>query len=353
MVACKFQILVWRFAGLLSLSHPSVFIAVEAKSSVELNSSVILGEVGSNLCPQGYEKISDYRMCVAVMDILGPGNADLDPTAYPAESFDTETDGEFPSGCYTFDKGVYFNYHPTGMEASFATPICLNQLEAIRVGETLYMGDSDIDYWSPRPSFSYNVGMGGDTCEDVIRDVEPFLDYFQPSIVVLVCGSNDLIEETVTTTSNRFRKAVANMNQRDSAVIYMGTKDDPSSPELWNDYAEYDNVARDYAKTKCDTVVNGRPAFTFIDVNAAFTIDARNPESFYAPDQLHLSEEGYALWSEWVATALKEPSCCIWQSNECVQYLTATPESTSGTTAPGVCWFFSAASVILLHTLIS
>jgi len=359
MVACKFQLLAWRFAGLLSLSyHPSAFIAVAEISSELKQPSVTLGEVGSNICPEGYEKISDYQMCVAAMDILGPGNSDLDPTAYPAESFlDTETDSDFPSGCYTLDDEecthlVYLNDHPIGKESSLATPICGKQLEAIHVGETLYMGDSDIDYWSPRPSFSYNVGMGGDTCEDVIGDVEPFLDYFQPSIVVLVCGSNDLMEASVATTSNRFRKAVASMNQWGSAVIYMGTKDDPSSPQLWNEYAEYDNAARDHAKTNCNIIVAGRPAFTFIDVNAGFT-DARNPESFYAPDQLHLSDEAYALWSEWVATALKEPNCCIWQSNECIQYATATPGNTSGTTAPGVCWFFLAAFAILLHALIS
>mmetsp|Transcript_28732 Transcript_28732/g.32227 ORF Transcript_28732/g.32227 Transcript_28732/m.32227 type:complete len:418 (-) Transcript_28732:136-1389(-) len=409
-VTCQFQALVcWRLLAGLLLSffyyHPSAFIIAVAAaaelSSASLseqtmsNPSVILGEVGSNLCPEGYKKINDYRMCIAAMDIIGPGNADLDPTggAYPAESFEgTETESDFPSGCYTFDDEetkcthlVYFNDHPTGKEASFATPICVGkqklQLETvIKVGDTtttLYMGDSDIDYWSPpRPSStssSYNVGRGGDTCEDVMGDVAPFFDYFHPSIVVLVCGSNDLIEETVATTFNRFQNAVVNMNQRGSAVIYMGTKNDPSSPELWKDYADYDNAVRDHATTNCDTTIvaagGRRPAFTFIDVNAAFNTDANNEDArnnhsesllLYAPDQLHLSDEGYALWSEWVTTALQEPNCCIWQSNECVQYTSSTNTTTtatitpfgnlSGTTTytPGVCGFFSATSAIVL-----
>jgi len=339
MVAYQFQTFVWRFASLLSLLfHPSAFIVAEVRVRALVNPTVILGEIGSNICPEEYDKINDYRMCVAAMDIIGPGNSDLDPTAYPASSFDTETDSDWPSGCYTYDDNennhlVYFNKHPTGKEEPSATPICVKKLESIKVGETLYMGDSDVDYWSPRPSFSYNVGVGGDTCKDVMGDVKPFLDYFQPSIVVLVCGSNDLIEKSVALTSNRLRSAATRMNQQGSAVIFMGTKDDPSSPELWNDYSDFDNAAREYAKTNCDTLVAGRPAFTFIDVNAAFT-DVQNPASFYAPDELHLSDEAYALWTKWVATALKEPNCCIWKSNKCIYSATTKAPNKSVTISP-------------------
>ena len=37
----------------------------------------------------------------------------------------------------------------------------------------MHVGDSDIDYWATHAAFngSYNVGVGGYTCEDVLREI--------------------------------------------------------------------------------------------------------------------------------------------------------------------------------------
>jgi len=313
-------------------------VSSQAAATEETTSaaSVILGDVGTNVCPEDYEKISDYRMCVAAMDILGPGNLDLNPAAFPAEDFtESEFDENYPSGCYAFDYEEYeglvaFNRHPAGREVPGMTPICGSNLEPPKSGETLYVGDSDVDYWISRPSsfFDYNVAVGGYTCEDVVENVETYLDYFKPKTVVLVCGENDLASgASVSTASDRLSSAVKIINEKGAAVIFMGTKNEPNTTSLWDEYAQYDDYARSLAKTKCGTNVAGRPEFTFIDVNTAFE-DVGNPDSFYAPDQLHLSDEAYALWSEWVGAALNESACCSWRGNECVQ--NHTPGPTSG-----------------------
>ena len=77
-----------------------------------------------------------------------------------------------------------------------------------------------------------------------------------------------------------------------------------------------------------------KPVFTFLDRNAAFK-DIGNPETLYAPNQLHLSSEGYALWSEWVATALADETCCVWKGHECLHNTTGAVVSESPNAGEG------------------
>ncbi len=306
-------------------NHGHIFVRAQTPE-------VVLGETGSNACPGGdngendYEPIQDARMCVAAMDLLGPGNSDLDPNAFPAELYvGTEDTEEFPSGCYTFDYEDYqglvsFNNHPTGT-AGFGTPICIRKsAQPPEFGGILYIGDSDVDYWVSPPGPSYNVGVGGATCKDVLETVDPMLEYFRPSIVVLVCGENDLLSfDSVKTISGRRSDIVARANAKNASVVFLGTKDEPSTSRYHTKYGLYDDESREAAKRACDIekYVSGRPAFTFLDGNAAFK-DIGNPETLYAPDQLHLSSEGYTLWSEWVATTLADETCCVWKGHECL-----------------------------------
>ena len=97
-------------------------------------------------------------------------------------------------------------------------------------------------------------------------------------------------------------------------VVYMGTKQEPDTVELWAEYAEYDN--RVLALAKELAAGSGEAPLAFVDVSAAFNLNG-NPIEYYKKDQLHLSAEGYSLWDAWAGAALADPACVHWRAGEC------------------------------------
>eukprot|EP00976_Prorocentrum_cordatum_P084890 1185841-Prorocentrum_minimum.AAC.1 len=97
--------------------------------------------------------------------------------------------------------------------------------DGFETGRTLFVGDSDIDYWptstgSTAFAGSYNVGVAGYTCEDVLGEIDTHLAQFQPATVVLVCGENDMSPpgESPTTTFNRFKQVHSRTRARGTDI---------------------------------------------------------------------------------------------------------------------------------------
>ena len=285
---------------------------------------VVLGVIGTNTCPESFSKITSWPLCLASLHILGPGNPDTDAGAVASFEYSSvENDPDYPSGCYRTSYGVWFNEHPTGSTEPEAAPICQKDLEPVVTGGVLWMGDSDTDYWKNTGSISpgsYNVAVGGYTCEDVLNHFDAMMETFAPSKIIMTCGENDLFTATVDQTFARFSTIVEKVVAMESTLIAFGTKDEPSTSELWKKYADYDSKIITLAQC-LSTDIASEPPLVFVDVNPAFK-SIGNPTSLYAADQLHLSSEGYALWDTWASLALAEAkqgnaSCAVWRSGEC------------------------------------
>ena len=177
----------------------------------------------------------------------------------------------------------------------------------------LFAGDSDIEGWATAAEFpkSVNVGVGGATCANVAKKAEGHISAYAPSTVVLVCGENDLAYgASVAKTMKRLTKAIDRLSSGGARVVYIGTKPEPSTKSLHKKYRNYDEKVRALAR-------GGDGSFTFIDSYSGFE-ELGNPNSLYKNDKLHLSEEGYALWTAWTKAALDdEPGCASWLSGEC------------------------------------
>lgn len=130
-------------------------------------------------------------------------------------------------------------------------PICgkASWVAALGATETLFVGDSDIDYWQTSPQFvdSENIGFGGYTCEDVVGEIDAYQATFgTPATVVLVCGENDLAYgSSVAATFNFFKEIVAKANAAGGTVIHFGTKPEPDTRSLHDEYEAYDAKIRD------------------------------------------------------------------------------------------------------------
>ena len=73
-------------------------------------------------------------------------------------------------------------------------------------------------------------------------------------------------------------------------MLYMGTKPEPGTTSLHTTYAAYDAMIFEAAESNADLYT--------VDVTTKFNA-LGNPASLYQSDDLHLSEEGYLLWTKW------------------------------------------------------
>ena len=281
--------------------------------------NVFITEPG-NSCPNGTQKLMTAAECRAGSRLAG-----ITGDSYNGE----ENERNWPSGCYFCNDadecahnnqttGFWFNKHTTGSANGTAQPYCSDGYLPITKGEMLLVGDSDIDYWfnwSAVFEDANNVGFGGYTCREVEDEVQLFIETFQPSVVVLVCGENAISwGYNVSSTFEVFRNVVDQYISGGAKVIYIGTKPEPDTTDLHDEYREYDNLIWNLAANMSG---NGEPSFVMIDSYGGFEA-LGNPESLYANDSLHLSAEGYQLWTEWVNLAFYNTNCFVWRSGVCV-----------------------------------
>jgi len=270
-----------------------------------------------NVCPDGWSKITSVAACRAAMDLVG----------YNGEEYKGDEDeSSWPSGCYFCDDvggcqdGFWFNEDTKGAAKGKAQPVCGKGLEPLSdTTSILFMGDSDVDYWQTQGyDRSHNVAVGGYTCKDVFRETDAMLDAFGPGLewVVLVCGENDIAYGTKPSKAfKRFKSIVDEVVATGARLLYMGTKPEPSTKSMWDEYREYDELIREYATSLADAGAD--PPLVMVDVYPAFET-LGNPNSFYRRDKLHLSSEGYALWDQWATLALGDSSGCVrWLGGAC------------------------------------
>jgi len=196
---------------------------------------------------------------------------------------------------------------------------------------TLFVGDSDIEFWETDSIFtnSANVGVAGFTCAQVNNNINKYLsDYPSAEWIVLVCGENDLWSQSASETFEDFMKVVNKIVEDGSRrVVYMGTKPEPSTKRLHEKYRCYDEQIRNQATEMAQSSSTGIPPLIMVDVYPVFDeIENEEPGELYRNDRLHLSSYGYDFWNIWAATAIGDEGTCIrWKDNQCSETIGTTP----------------------------
>ena len=90
----------------------------------------------------------------------------------------------------------------------------------------------------------------------------------------------------------------------------MGTKPELDTRSLHDKYEKYDEQIRSLAISSATEVA-------MVDVYESYK-DLGNGNNLYANDDLHLSREGYNLWTGWAKQALTDAQCVEWKSGSCV-----------------------------------
>jgi lysophospholipase L1-like esterase len=174
-------------------------------------------------------------------------------------------------------------------------------------GEILFIGSSTIRLWDVAAYFPdlkiINRGFGGSELSDSLRYVDRIVTPYEPRIVVVYAGDNDIstgtLSEEVAVDFERFvRRVHAKLPQ--TRILYLGVK---PSPLRWTQVYRM-RAANEIIRAFCER--DDRLAFLdFDDVMLGW--DEKPRRELFADDGLHLSAEGYRIWTMLVRPFLVPP----------------------------------------------
>lgn len=165
------------------------------------------------------------------------------------------------------------------------------------LGETVFYGASNFALWKTleedmAPYAVQNHGFGGSTDGDMMQYADRLLYPFQPKIVFIQTGSNDLIagltyEEMRANKEEMF--GLFQENLPDTQFVVMSAIPMPGRSEYWPVSVEINAFLAEY----CAAHDN----MTFLDATSLLM----TPEGDFRPelfvdDQIHLNEAGREIW---------------------------------------------------------
>lgn len=177
--------------------------------------------------------------------------------------------------------------------------------EAPATGGIVFVGSSSIRRWDLEKWFPdlklINRGFGGSQIADSTHYSDRFIAPLQPKTVVIYAGDNDLNSgKTPENVAADFGTFVAKVRWRTPAarVVFIGIK---PSIRRWH---LIEDVRKANALIQAACSLDER--LIFIDTDAAMIGEDGQPKAeLFVDDGLHLSDEGYRLWTELVRPALE------------------------------------------------
>lgn len=192
-------------------------------------------------------------------------------------------------------------------EAEIAKFEALDKQSPPATGGVLFVGSSSIRMWDLEKSFPgqgyLNRGFGGSQIADTTHFADRIVVPYQPRIVVLYAGDNDLAgNKTPEQVAADFRAFVAKVRGAlpETRIVYIGIK---PSIARWKLVEKVRAANRLIAAATEDD-----PKSAFVDVDAPMIGDDGLPRrELFREDGLHMTTAGYELWTSLVKSSLGEP----------------------------------------------
>ena len=174
-------------------------------------------------------------------------------------------------------------------------------------GGLLFYGSSTIRLWDTAAAFPglkpINRGFGGSQMSDALRFADRAAFKYQPKVVVLYEGDNDLkAGKTPEFVIGEIRQFAEQLHAKVPAakLVLISVKPSPSRAALKPQGDALNRLQREYAAQNATWV-------TFVDT-VRLLLDASGnarPELF-REDKLHMLPAGYALWNDAIRPVLTE-----------------------------------------------
>lgn len=175
-------------------------------------------------------------------------------------------------------------------------------------GGVVFVGSSSIRAWDLKKWFPdhpeyLNRGFGGSQLSDAIRYADRIVTPYKPHTVVLYAGDNDLTAaKSPERIRDDYRSFVAAVRAKlpEARIVYIAIK---PSPSRWKLAAKAQEANRLIRAAQADDKKQA-----MVDMWADMLgPDGQPRQPLYRKDKLHLSDEGYALWTGRLKESLAQP----------------------------------------------
>lgn len=161
----------------------------------------------------------------------------------------------------------------------------------------VFVGSSSIRKWDLKKSFpdrnAINRGFGGSEVSDSVEFAERIILKYEPRVVVVYAGDNDIAhDKTPQRVCDDVRRLVGLIHAKlpKTKILYIAVK---PSLKRW---ALIDQVRE--ANRLITELSLKHELFEFVDIDKPMLRADGMPRSeLFVEDGLHLSDEGYALWT--------------------------------------------------------
>lgn len=175
-------------------------------------------------------------------------------------------------------------------------------------GGIVFVGSSSIRLWDVQKSFPdlrvLNRGFGGSQMADAVRYADRIVTPYQPSVVVLYAGDNDLAAgKSPAQVLEDFRQFVTKVHAAlpNTRIVYLGIKPSLARWKLIDKVRAANELVREFAARD--------PRLVFVDVEKPMLgPDGKPRAELFLRDGLHLNAKGYQVWAELLRPHLKKES---------------------------------------------
>ena len=148
-----------------------------------------------------------------------------------------------------------------------------------------------------------NRGFGGSSLPHVIAYADEIVIPYQPKQVVVYCGENDFMTDTVTSeiVVDRFKTLFQLLREElpKAEIVFVSMKPSPSRQRLMPEINKANqSIRRFLEKQRRGTYVNIWDPMLDADGNPRAEL--------FLKDMLHMNEKGYAIWQEAIEPHLKK-----------------------------------------------
>jgi lysophospholipase L1-like esterase len=173
-------------------------------------------------------------------------------------------------------------------------------------GEVVFVGSSSIARWDVARSFpdlkAINRGISGSELADTVRLFDRLVVPYAPRVLVVYAGDNDIADgRTSEDVASEFEQLVAKVHAKlpQTRIVFIGLKPSILRWTLVDRMRSANLMIRGYCEHD-DRVA-------FIDVDGAMLgWDEKPRHELFVSDGLHMTAEGYQLWSFLLRPYLKD-----------------------------------------------
>jgi len=170
----------------------------------------------------------------------------------------------------------------------------------------LFVGSSSIRLWESAVNFPgypvINRGFGGSHISDVIYYIEPLVIKYNPWMIVLYAGDNDIAAAKKAEQVFGDYKKFVNLVKKElpnAKIIFLPIKPSLDRWKFWDEIKEANGMIRIFTEKD--------KSLYYVDTATPMLGSEALPDSsLFVEDGLHLNSKGYELWTEILIPVLEK-----------------------------------------------